>query len=144
MFRSGELLSSVSLKYPFWNSRSAGFEVIKLFSCWTELSMNLIFLMNVKMSTLVGILTFISNINRTSESFKSNTENSIFFSFFIFWAAESSCSIEFSMKNVLWHQGLFLMLTVISIRSSKWFSYFSYSIPLSSLQSNKFYIFSSA
>ena len=43
--------------------------VIKLF-CSTQLSMKLIKLMNVKMPTIVGILTFISMINTTYESLK--------------------------------------------------------------------------
>ena len=47
-----------------------GPEVIKLFSCSTQLSMKFIMLINVKMPTIVGILTFISRINTTSESLK--------------------------------------------------------------------------
>ena len=49
----------------FYNS-----EVIKLISCSTQLSMKFILLINVKMPTIVGILTFISRINTTSECFK--------------------------------------------------------------------------
>ena len=45
-------------------------EVIKLFSCSTQLSMKFILLINVKMPTIVGILTFISMINTTSEKLK--------------------------------------------------------------------------
>ena len=45
-------------------------KVIKLFSCSTQLSMKFILLINVKMSTIVGILTFISMINTTSERLK--------------------------------------------------------------------------
>ena len=41
----------------------AGPEVIKLISCSTQLSMKFILLINVKMPTIVGILTFISRIN---------------------------------------------------------------------------------
>ena len=37
-------------------------EVIKLFSCLTQLSMKFIMIINVKMPTIVGILTFISMI----------------------------------------------------------------------------------
>ena len=37
--------------------------VIKLFPCSTQLSMKCILLINVKMPTIVGILTFISMIN---------------------------------------------------------------------------------
>ena len=49
---------------------STGQEVIKLFSCSTQLSTKLIILINVKMPTIVGILTFISMINTISESLK--------------------------------------------------------------------------
>ena len=37
-----------------------GHEVIKLFSCSTQLSIKVFLLINVKMPTMVGILTFIS------------------------------------------------------------------------------------
>ena len=47
-----------------------GREVIKLFSYSTQLSMKFILLINVKMPTFVGILTFISMINTTSERLK--------------------------------------------------------------------------
>ena len=47
-----------------------GPEVIKLFSCSTQLSTKFILLINVKMPTVVGILTFISMINATSERLK--------------------------------------------------------------------------
>ena len=50
--------------------RPSGPEVIKLFSCSTQLSTKFILLINVKMSTIVGILTFISMINTTSERLK--------------------------------------------------------------------------
>ena len=46
-----------------------GTKVIKLFSCSTQLSMEFILLINVKMPTYVGILTFISRIYTVSESF---------------------------------------------------------------------------
>ena len=45
-----------------------GLEVIKPFSCSTQLSMKFVMLINVKMPTIVGILPFISLINKTSES----------------------------------------------------------------------------
>ena len=38
-------------------------EVIKLFSCSTQLSINFFLLINVKMPTIVGILTFMSGKN---------------------------------------------------------------------------------
>ena len=48
----------------------SGPEVIKLFSCSTQLSTKFILLINFKMPTFVGILTFISMINMTSERLK--------------------------------------------------------------------------
>ena len=48
----------------------AGLEVKKLFSYSTQLSMKSIMLINVKMPTIVGIFTFISMINTTSERHK--------------------------------------------------------------------------
>ena len=49
---------------------ASGPEFIKLFSCSTLPSTKFILLINVKMPTIVGILTFISMINTTSESLK--------------------------------------------------------------------------
>ena len=43
--------------------RSSGLEVIKLFSCSTQLSMIFFLLINVKMPTIVGILTFMNGKN---------------------------------------------------------------------------------
>ena len=43
--------------------RQPGPEVIKLFSCSTQLSLKFYLLINVKMATLVGILTFMSGKN---------------------------------------------------------------------------------
>ena len=45
-------------------------EVIKLFSCSTQLSTKFILLINVKMPTIVGILTFISMINTSYKRLK--------------------------------------------------------------------------
>ena len=47
-----------------------GPEFIKLFSCSTLLSKKFILLINVKMPTIVGILTFIIRINTISEGYK--------------------------------------------------------------------------
>ena len=44
-----------------------GPKVIKLFLCSTQLNTKFILLINVKIPTIVGILTFISMINTTSE-----------------------------------------------------------------------------
>ena len=50
-----------------------GPEVIKLFWCSTQLSMKFILLINVKMPTIVGILTFISMMKTTPERLKART-----------------------------------------------------------------------
>ena len=47
----------------------------KKMSCSTHLSMPFIRLINVKMSTIVDILTIISMINTTSDSFKAKQNN---------------------------------------------------------------------
>ena len=58
-------------------------EVIKLFPCSTQQSTKFILLINVKMPTMVGILTFISMINTTSERLKSrNILSCQYFSFY--------------------------------------------------------------
>ena len=49
------------------NEANTGPEVIKLFPCSTPPSKKFILLINVKMPTIVGILTFISMINTTFE-----------------------------------------------------------------------------
>ena len=49
------------VSYP--NHTVPGPEVIKLFSCSAQLRLKFILLINVKMPTIVGILTFISKIN---------------------------------------------------------------------------------
>ena len=58
-------------------------EVIKLFLYSTQLSMKFILLINVKMPTIVGILTFISMINTTSERLKAR--NFFICSYFSFY-----------------------------------------------------------
>ena len=52
------------------SSCRSGLKVIIFFSYSTQLSTKLILLINVKMSTIVGILTFISMMNTTSERLK--------------------------------------------------------------------------
>ena len=51
-------------------TKISGTEVIKLFSCSTQLSTKFILLINVKMPKVVDILTFISMIYTTFESLK--------------------------------------------------------------------------
>ena len=60
-----EILSSETsdfLKQIFF-PKTSGPEVIKLFSCSTQLSMKFFLLINVQLPTIVGILTFISGEN---------------------------------------------------------------------------------
>ena len=56
---------------------------LKNFLCSTQLSMKFILPINVKMPTIVGILTFISRINTLYESLKSR--NSYIFQSFSFY-----------------------------------------------------------
>ena len=60
------------------------YKTIQLFSCSAQLSMIFIMLINVKMPTTVGILTFISRINNSSESLKTNKKSLYFFIILIF------------------------------------------------------------
>ena len=62
------------------NIRPRGF---KLFTCSTQLITKFILLINVKISTIVGILTFICMINTTSERLKArNFFICLWFSFY--------------------------------------------------------------
>ena len=61
-----------------WTQIRPGLEVIKLFSCSTQLSTKFILLISVKMPTIVGILTYISMINTTYERLKA-------INFFVCW-----------------------------------------------------------
>ena len=75
-----------------------GSEVIKLFLWSTQLGMKFILLINVKMPTIVGILTFISIINTVSvKSFKKKSRN--FPPFYLLRAIEISGCVELSMKK---------------------------------------------
>ena len=53
--------------YTLYQVKQQAQVVIKLFSYPTQLSTKFIVLINVKMQTIVGILTFISMINTISE-----------------------------------------------------------------------------
>ena len=63
-FLTGKLTESID---SCMSCRLPGPEFIKPFPCSTQLSMKFILLINVKMQTIVGIFTFISMINTTSE-----------------------------------------------------------------------------
>ena len=66
-----EALYALAVSCKRLNNHS-GPEVIKLFSCSTQLSRKFILLINVKMPTIVGILTFVSMINSISERLKAS------------------------------------------------------------------------
>ena len=61
---------SLLVKGFFFKFSRIRINVRKLFSCSTQLSTKFILLINVKMPTIDGILTFISMINTTSERLK--------------------------------------------------------------------------
>ena len=77
--------------YLFWSrfgtGKSAksypGPEVIKLLSCSTQLNIKFIMLINVKMPTNIGILIFVSMINKTSESL--NARKVFIFQYFSYY-----------------------------------------------------------
>ena len=71
-------LCSILLTQSYAPEPNPGSEVIKLFSCSTQLSTKFILLINVKVPTIIDILTFISMINTTSEILKARN-------FFICW-----------------------------------------------------------
>ena len=60
-----------------WKQSTLPGSRVIIFSCSTQLSMNFILLINVKMPTMVDILTFISRTNTTYDCF-------IFFHYFTF------------------------------------------------------------
>ena len=66
-------------------SVTSGLKVIKLFSCSTQLNTKFILLINVKMPTIIGNLTFISKVNTTSESLKAR--KSVFFCILVFMSS---------------------------------------------------------
>ena len=57
-------------------------QVIKLFSRSNQMGKKVFLLINIKMPTIVGILTFISRKNTTSES---EARKMFIFSFFVFY-----------------------------------------------------------
>ena len=65
------MLSLVEQKKGSMTSRP-DLKVIKLFPCSTQMSTKFILLINVKMSTIDGIITFISMINTISERHKAS------------------------------------------------------------------------
>ena len=88
IMKRGHASSSPSTKHPV---------ALRLYF-QAQLSRKVIMLINVKMPTIVGILTFISTINSTSDCKKARKVFNFqyYFSFY-----EQLSSVEFSMKKVL-------------------------------------------
>ena len=64
--RFSRVVAHITSNHGFFESfqpYEPGPEVIKLFLCSAQLRLKFILLINVKMPTIVGILTFISRIN---------------------------------------------------------------------------------
>ena len=71
------------------------------------MSTKFILLINVKMSIMVGVLTFISMINTTVDRLK---EKSFFiFSYISFNEQLKSCSIELRMKKKFYNLGVWVL-----------------------------------
>ena len=82
-----------------------GPEVIFKFSCSFQLSMKFILLIDVKMPTIICILTYISMDNIPSaQSLKDRICLNIS-AFYFLYAVEISCSAELSMKFFLKYRG---------------------------------------
>ena len=95
------LMRSVKLNAGMANSVNPEQEqAMKLFSYTTQLSTKFILLINVKMPTIVGILTFISKINTTSARLKAGNV------FMCRYAVEISCSVEHEKSFITAGQGL--------------------------------------
>ena len=78
----------------------AGLKVIKLFSCSTQLNTKFILLINVKMPTIVGILTFISRINTTSKRIKAR--NVFICRYFSFYEQLKFCAqLSWAWKKII-------------------------------------------
>ena len=83
--------------------QSPGPEIVKLFSCSTQLSMKFFLLINVKMPTIVGILTFMSGKNSLLSLSEPKKPTALIF--FIPMSIKILCSAKLSMKKVLQPRG---------------------------------------
>ena len=94
-----------------------GSEVIKLGSCWTQLSMKFFLLINVKTPTTVGILTFMNRKKYHSRLIWAWKKLN-FLIFICLWAFKISCSVELSMKKFY---NLGARLTFNTLTLGEWF-----------------------
>ena len=78
----------------------SGPEIIKLFSCSTQLNMKFFLLINVTMPTTVGILTFMSGKNIILGLSEPKKKMNFLINLYL-CVFKISCSLEFSMKKVL-------------------------------------------
>ena len=84
--------------------------VIKLFPCSTQLGTKIILLINVKMPTIVGILTFMSMINTKSERLKARY-------FFIYrYFSFYLCSVKLTWKKIV---GILTFMSMINTKSER-------------------------
>ena len=99
-------------------------KVQKLFSCSTQLSMEIFMLINVKMPTIVGILAFISLISTTS-FWDVESKLSLFFSIIVFMSFMLS-GVEHEKKLyylMAWNPILSRTVCLSSNTTSKWVPY---------------------
>ena len=108
-----------------------GPKVTKLFTCSTQMSMKLILLINVKMPTIVGILTFISMINTTSERLEAR--HFFICQYFIFYE-----QLKFRAQ-LSWAWKKFYKLRAWCLATTEQFSYLELTFQLSKPQVNDNY-----
>ena len=91
-----------------WENQQLGFrpgpEVIKLFSCSAQLRLKFILLINVKMPTIVGILTFMSKINYLFLSFESEFSTNFYY-FNIHKQLKVHAQLSWARKKVFYNLG---------------------------------------
>ena len=94
-----------------WHCLSLSDPEVIFFPCSTELRLKFIMLVNIKMSTIVGILKFISMINTTSENLKvwkvSSLKHYRFYEQLKFHAQLSMKKVN----NTIWLQLFYIELT---------------------------------
>ena len=83
MFKLVSVAEETGLSFDLLETTKTGPYNIKLFLCSTQLTSKFILLINVKLPTIVGILTFISMINTTTERLNArNFFNCPYFNFY--------------------------------------------------------------
>ena len=98
MITNDQIINAISIGYI---SVMPGPEVIKLFSCSTQLSMKFSLLINMKMPTIVGIFIFISREIFMLINVKQERICNCYVVILDLLAGQISCSAGLSMKKVL-------------------------------------------